>query len=203
MLNQLIEQLAELEEKIQTAMEARDPAIDYNNSSRVDRLRKGLYIILQGEGHVVNDIMERLVKIETLRKEIKTPTSFDTAESLETIWSALHQFRESLIPEGDEAYDDNWGDICTAMAWVSEALQRDTAGRSYYTVFMSIEGEDSPEIWQDWADDPLQAEIDALYSLIGKTIGAHTFTCEANKDLQNVCITHVISSKTSTELTAY
>ena len=39
-----------------------------------------------------------------------------------TIWEALHAFREDLIPEGDEMYDDQWDDICTAMAWIEERL---------------------------------------------------------------------------------
>ena len=38
------------------------------------------------------------------------------------IWKALHAFREDLIPEGDEMYDDQWSDITTAMAWIEERL---------------------------------------------------------------------------------
>ena len=40
----------------------------------------------------------------------------------EEIWKALHAFREALIPEGDEMYDDQWSDITTAMAWIEERL---------------------------------------------------------------------------------
>ena len=39
-----------------------------------------------------------------------------------TIWEALHAFREDLIPEGDEMFDDQWSDITTAMAWIEERL---------------------------------------------------------------------------------
>lgn len=39
---------------------------------------------------------------------------------LETVWDALHAYREDLIPEGDEQYDEIWNDICTAMAWITE-----------------------------------------------------------------------------------
>jgi len=41
---------------------------------------------------------------------------------LETVWDALHAYREDLIPEGDEQYDEIWDDICTAMAWIEERL---------------------------------------------------------------------------------
>lgn len=41
---------------------------------------------------------------------------------MKTIWTALEMVREDCIPEGDPMYDDQWGDICTAMAWISEAL---------------------------------------------------------------------------------
>lgn len=44
---------------------------------------------------------------------------------LETIWGGLHAYREDLIPEGDESYDEIWSDITTAMAWVTEALGED------------------------------------------------------------------------------
>ena len=40
----------------------------------------------------------------------------------ETIWNALHAYREDCIPEGTPEYDNEWSDICTAMAWISEAL---------------------------------------------------------------------------------
>lgn len=42
----------------------------------------------------------------------------------ETIWNALHSYRETCIPEGDEQYDDEWSDICTAMAWIDEDMFR-------------------------------------------------------------------------------
>ena len=41
---------------------------------------------------------------------------------VETVWGALHAYREDLIPEGDEMYDDQWDDICSAMGWISEEL---------------------------------------------------------------------------------
>lgn len=42
---------------------------------------------------------------------------------LEEVWAALHAFREDLIPEGDEVYDRQWDDICTAMAWITEKAE--------------------------------------------------------------------------------
>lgn len=44
---------------------------------------------------------------------------------LDTIWDALQAYREDCIPESDPTYDDQWGDICTAMAWIEEDLKND------------------------------------------------------------------------------
>jgi hypothetical protein len=52
-------------------------------------------------------------------------TRGDTDSWFETIWDALHGYREDCIPEGDEAYDDQWSDICTAMAWLREEFDED------------------------------------------------------------------------------
>lgn len=41
---------------------------------------------------------------------------------LEIVWDALHAYREDLIPEGDEQYDEIWDEICTAMALIEERL---------------------------------------------------------------------------------
>tara|TARA_R100000654_G_scaffold11305_1_gene24779 strand:- start:108 stop:275 length:168 start_codon:yes stop_codon:yes gene_type:complete len=43
-------------------------------------------------------------------------------EDLKVIWDALHSFREDCIPEGDFMYDEQWDEICTAMAHIHEAL---------------------------------------------------------------------------------
>jgi hypothetical protein len=50
--------------------------------------------------------------------------SNDLESILETIWLALEGYRENCIPEGDEQYDEEWGDICTAMAWIKEDLEK-------------------------------------------------------------------------------
>jgi hypothetical protein len=44
----------------------------------------------------------------------------DTESWLETIWSALHAYRNDR--EGNPDYDEEWSDICTAMAWIEEEL---------------------------------------------------------------------------------
>jgi hypothetical protein len=46
----------------------------------------------------------------------------DIKDSIDTIWRALAAYREDLIPEGDEAYDAEWDNICTAMAVIQEDL---------------------------------------------------------------------------------
>jgi len=55
-----------------------------------------------------------------------TLTAYNQKSWIETIWDALYMVREDCIPEGDEAYDEQWGDICLAMDWITEALNIDT-----------------------------------------------------------------------------
>ena len=50
------------------------------------------------------------------------PTNFSTTESIQVVWAALHGYREDCIPEHDPMWDEEWDDICTAMAWITEAL---------------------------------------------------------------------------------
>jgi len=57
---------------------------------------------------------------ERLKMELKAN---DTETWLETIWDALHKYRDKCIPEGELAHDDEWSDICTAMAWLQEELE--------------------------------------------------------------------------------
>jgi hypothetical protein len=54
-----------------------------------------------------------------------TLKSNDIESMLETVWDALHGYRENCIPEGDADYDAEWGDICTAMAWIKEDLNKE------------------------------------------------------------------------------
>ena len=50
-------------------------------------------------------------------------TANDKASWLGVVWGALELHREFTIPEGvDPDYDEDWADICTAMAWISEEL---------------------------------------------------------------------------------
>ena len=48
----------------------------------------------------------------------------DMESILETIWQGLEGYRENCIPEGDKQYDVEWADICTAMAWIQEDLEK-------------------------------------------------------------------------------
>ena len=50
-------------------------------------------------------------------------TRNDQESILETIWEALEDYRENCIPEGVADYDNQWSDICTAMAWIAEDLE--------------------------------------------------------------------------------
>ena len=50
-------------------------------------------------------------------------TRGDTDSWFETIWDALHGYREDCIPEDHEVYEEQWSDICTAMAWIREEVE--------------------------------------------------------------------------------
>ena len=50
-------------------------------------------------------------------------TNFDTTQALDVVWETLSDYRENLIPEGDEMFDAQWDDICTAMAWIEDELK--------------------------------------------------------------------------------
>ncbi len=52
---------------------------------------------------------------------MKTPT-----EQLETLWNALHFYRENKLISG-EANDQEWDDICYAMAIIGETLEQNEA----------------------------------------------------------------------------
>jgi hypothetical protein len=51
----------------------------------------------------------------------------DFKSILETIWQGLEGYRENCIPEGNKDYDEEWGEICTAMAWIEEDLEKENA----------------------------------------------------------------------------
>jgi hypothetical protein len=52
-------------------------------------------------------------------------TANDTRSQLDLIWNALHFYREHGIPEGVSEYDDQWSELCSAMAYISEDLGED------------------------------------------------------------------------------
>ena len=50
-------------------------------------------------------------------------------KELNIIWEVLHTYREGrhrccqyCVPEGDEIYDEEWDDICYAMARIKEMI---------------------------------------------------------------------------------
>lgn len=46
----------------------------------------------------------------------------DIQEQINIIWEALHSYREDCIPESDPSYNQEWEDICLAMAVIQEDL---------------------------------------------------------------------------------
>ena len=50
----------------------------------------------------------------------------DVSSWFDTIWTALHGYREDCIPEGEKSYDEEWEEICTAMAWLAEQFEEES-----------------------------------------------------------------------------
>ena len=50
----------------------------------------------------------------------------DIDEQMEIVWTALGKYRDELIPEGTLDNDNEWSDICTAMAVIAEDLNLDS-----------------------------------------------------------------------------
>jgi len=54
-------------------------------------------------------------------------TEQETKNNLSIIWDALHDYRENSIPENqDKMYDEQWDEICGAMAEITEQLGLDS-----------------------------------------------------------------------------
>lgn len=49
-------------------------------------------------------------------------TSTNPESWLNIVWDALHDYRENSIPEGYDDYDEQWEELCSAMAWIREEL---------------------------------------------------------------------------------
>lgn len=51
------------------------------------------------------------------------PTNFSVRESLDVVWEALHGYHDVYIMDSDQPErEEEWNDICLAMAWIQEAL---------------------------------------------------------------------------------
>jgi hypothetical protein len=46
----------------------------------------------------------------------------DFQEHLNTVWDLLGAAREDLIPEGEPCFDEQWNDVCHAMAVIRDGL---------------------------------------------------------------------------------
>lgn len=59
------------------------------------------------------------------------PSNFDIPESLECVWNALHTVERDNEYHPNYVTDERWDDICTAMAWITEALGYDISTSEY------------------------------------------------------------------------
>ena len=51
-------------------------------------------------------------------------TNGDTVQAMRVVWQGLHALRDTQLPEGITKNDEQWDDICTAMAWIDETLEK-------------------------------------------------------------------------------
>lgn len=99
--------------------------------------------ILDGtRSHILDAINELCQYREDLRISVLDMplTNFDTRQSLDLIWVVLHAYREDCIPTRVttdnnwkttrivDDYDKEWDEICTAMAWITDALNAGEPG---------------------------------------------------------------------------
>ena len=57
------------------------------------------------------------------KPKAKPPTNFDQYQSVDYIWDVLCDYRrEDSVPDGVDDNDEIWDEICTAMAWIEDAL---------------------------------------------------------------------------------
>ena len=47
--------------------------------------------------------------------------SVSLEDCIKDVWTALSDYRENCIPEGDENYDEQWDDLCFAMEHITNA----------------------------------------------------------------------------------
>jgi hypothetical protein len=55
----------------------------------------------------------------------------DPQSWIETVWDALFEWQdahEGRNPAGGVTYEERWDDICTAMAWITEAITEENEG---------------------------------------------------------------------------
>ena len=51
-------------------------------------------------------------------------TNDDNVQAMRVVWQALHALRDTQLPEGITKNDEQWNDICTAMSWIDETLEK-------------------------------------------------------------------------------
>lgn len=64
-----------------------------------------------------------LYPMATRRITAMDRSEYERNEALDTIWLALHSYREELIPPTQDCYDEIWDEICYAMAVIKECLE--------------------------------------------------------------------------------
>jgi|GEM_PF-2942148 len=47
----------------------------------------------------------------------------DFYDNLKIVWNALEAYRDKCIPEGVKEFDQEWNEVCTAMALITEDLE--------------------------------------------------------------------------------
>lgn len=58
----------------------------------------------------------------TKRTTAMDRSEYERNQAIDTIWEALHSYREELIPPTQDCYDEIWDEICYSMAVIRECL---------------------------------------------------------------------------------
>lgn len=106
---------------------------------------------------------------------------------LDAIWAALEDYRENCIPEGDESNDGQWDEIATAMAWISETIEKQEPGE--LVIIKTVIGKTFPahRFYSELAANTFMSENDG-FGLIYSN-GTDSFCVAPNKTVCEIEVT--------------
>ena len=98
--------------------------IDVNESFEEIKVKVCSHVSSESDSY--QDIKSALEIIRSDLNRVNNDEAIDdipkTKEAIAQIWSVLEDYRDNKIPEGKPKFDDEWDDICVAMAVIQEDL---------------------------------------------------------------------------------